>query len=101
MKSGVSPETKRFQALLAVHVVIGVLLAAATFWIMQLLRGTAENEIFGWLSLSGAGVGLSAGLFGLLLLVIGADILWAISLILLLVKKKLHLRDSDNTLRLP
>ena len=80
---------------------IGLILACLTYAALKVFKSTAESEMFGWLSISGAGVGSSVGLMGLLAFVLGADILWFIFFLLWLLKKKMHLKNPDNTLRLP
>jgi hypothetical protein len=93
---------KKFQAMLVVQIVIGIVLAITTWQVLGLIRGASENQMLGWLALSGAGVGAGVGLFGLLVVMIGIDLFWAIFFILWLVRKKLHLENgSDRTLRLP
>lgn len=86
---------------LAIQLIVGLGLAYLTYAALNVFKGTAESEIFGWLSISGAGVGSSVALIGLLAFVLGADILWLIFFLLWLLKKKMHLDNPDNTLHLP
>jgi hypothetical protein len=92
---------RKFRTQLIAQLAVGITLALLTYGALRLIKGTAESELFGWLSLSGAGVGISAGLLGFLTLMIGIDIFWAIFFVLWLLKKKMHLESSDKTLRLP
>jgi hypothetical protein len=91
----------KFRVQFTVNIIVGVLLAFFTYEILGLFSDVGNSDLFGWLSLSGADVGASAGLMMLLAVVLGADILWVIFFILWLLKKKLHLENPDNTLRLP
>lgn len=91
----------KFRVLLILHIVVGIILTLLTFEVLAFIKGTAQDELFGWLALSSLGVGSSVSLMGLLIFVLGADILWAIFFILWILKKKMHLKGPDNTLRLP
>jgi hypothetical protein len=92
---------QKFRAALTIQIVVGIFLAIVTYETVLLLTGTANNELFGWLSLSGLGVGMSFGLLALLAFVIGADIFWIIFFVLWLLRKKMHIKSSDKALRLP
>jgi len=91
----------KFRLQLAIIIAAGIFLALFTYQAVGLFRDAGNSDLLGWLSLSGAGVGASTGLMLLLAAVLGADLLWAIFFILWLVKKKMHLENPDNTLRLP
>ena len=93
--------SKKFFFLLVVQVLVGVGLACFTYAVLGVFKDTAESEAFGWLSISGAGVGSSVVLMGLLAFAIGADIFWFIFFLLWLLKQKMHLKSPDNTLHLP
>lgn len=84
---------------LIIHLCIGLTLVFLTIAALGFFKGTAESEMFGWLSITGAGA--SVALMGLLAIVIGADVLWFIFFLLWVLKKKMHLKDIDKTLRLP
>lgn len=76
------------------QLVIGLFLLTTTLGMLNLLHDTAHNQIFGWLSLSGIGVGMSAGLMFLVVIIFGADIFWVLFLVIWLVRKKLHIEST-------
>ena len=100
MKQSSSSSSASFRTGLIIQGVIGVVLAVLTMGVMGLVRDAAHNQMLGWLNLSGAGAEVGVGLMGLLLFILGVDILWVLFFILWLLKKKLRLKGPDNTLRL-
>lgn len=92
---------KRWYVQLAILLVIGMFLASTTFDLIQELRHVGHSEVLGWLSLSGAGVGISFGAMLLLIFIFGIDASWLLFFVVWLIKKRSHIESKDNTLYLP
>lgn len=101
MQSSKAQSKRRFQRQLALFILVGLVLAFLTYGILGLFKDAGKNDVLGWLTLSGVGVGVSASMMITLAAVLGADILWLLFFVLWLLKRKLHLESPDNTLRLP
>ena len=102
-KNRVAKSTTRsnFRLALLIQLVIGLFLTVTTIGVLGVVHDAGNNEVLQWLSLSSVGVGGGVGIFALLLVMFGVDALWIIYLVLWLLKRKLHIRRDDNTLRLP
>lgn len=101
MKLSKAQAKQKFQVQLVLFIFVGLVLAFFTYEVLGLFRDAGKNDLLGWLTLSGAGVSVSAGMMAMLAAVLGADILWLLFFVLWLLKRKFHLENPDNTLRLP
>lgn len=91
---------KRFYLTLLANLVFAALLAFLTIQSLALASGTSRNDMFGWLSLTPIGPASSLALVLLIVTSFALDFLWALFFIIWLIKKKLHIKDKDNTLYL-
>ena len=98
---GQHKDTKRWRLQLAVQLVVGFVLAVFTYELVRGLNGSGSREVFGWLTLTGVGVGLTWGVMIVLTIVLCADAMWLLTFILWLIRKKFHIKAKDNTLYLP
>lgn len=79
--------------------VFGIALIFLTFNTIYLVRDTDHHDYFGWVSIYPVGVGALAVV--LLMFIFLIDILWVFFFLMWLVKKRTHIKDTDNTLYLP
>jgi ABC-type amino acid transport system permease subunit len=92
---------KKFRAALLVQLLIGLFLAGLTIGVLDVVHDAGNSQLLGWLSLSDVGVVSGVSVFVLMLIVFGMDALWVVYMILWLLKRKLHIKNTDNTLHLP
>jgi hypothetical protein len=92
---------KKYYLQLLVIVLVSAILAYITIGLVQELHRNVNDELPGWLNLSGAGIVSGVSAIAALAIVIGADLLWFIFCILWLIKRKLHIKDKDKALYVP
>ncbi len=92
---------KRRYVQLASFLLIGLVLAGATYDLARELKGFGHSELLSALSLSGVGFGLSVGAMLVLILILSFDAIWLLYLVVWLIKKRFRITSDDNTLYLP
>ena len=91
---------KRWFIQLTLFLLIGLVLASATFDIIRGLQEFGRSEILGRLSFSGAGVGISAWAILLLVVVFTIDAIWILLLVTWIIRKLFHIESKDIALYL-